>query len=139
MVSVYSWRQEDSAGYAELFDAFSEANDGIEAKFEPYNSTDYDQILQTAITSGEPLDVIQLRPYAAGRQLMDDGSLDVLTDLPGIENFDSTMLSAATGSDGEVYRGPSGEERADHHVQPGGARRAGHRSPDDLARVLERL
>lgn len=106
VVSVYSWRQEDSAGYAELFDAFSEANDGIEAKFEPYNSTDYDQILQTAITSGEPLDVIQLRPYAAGRQLMDDGSLDVLTDLPGIENFDSTMLSAATGSDGEVYGVP---------------------------------
>lgn len=106
VVSVYSWRQEDSAGYAELFDAFSEANDGIEVTFEPYNSTDYDQILQTAVTSGEPLDVIQLRPYAAGRQLMDDGTLDILTDLPGIENFDSTMLSAATGSDGEIYGVP---------------------------------
>lgn len=106
VVSIYSWRQEDSDGYAKLFDAFTEENDGIEVKFEPYNSTDYDQILQTAITSGEPLDVIQLRPYAAGRQIMDDGTLDLLTDLPGIENFDSTMLSAATGSDDEIYGVP---------------------------------
>jgi raffinose/stachyose/melibiose transport system substrate-binding protein len=103
---VYSWRQEDSEGYETLFASFSEANDGITVKFEPFNSTDYDQILRTAITSGDPLDVVQLRPYAAGRQIMDDGTLEDLSDLDGIDAFTEEALASCTGSDGVVYGVP---------------------------------
>lgn len=105
-VSVYSWRQEDAEGYRELFDAFTAAHDGIEVKFEPFNSTDYDQILATAMKAGDSLDVIQLRPYAAGREIIDGGDLAALDDLPGLSDFTPADLAAVSGSDGKVYGVP---------------------------------
>lgn len=105
-ISVYSWRQEDSEGYKKIFSTFTEKNEGIAVKFEPYNSTDYDQILQTAIKSGEDLDVIQLRPYASGRDVEDAGILEPLDDLEGMDVFDDTYLDAVKGSDGKVYGVP---------------------------------
>lgn len=105
-ISVYSWRQEDTDGYTKLFAAFSEANPGLAVKFEPFNSTDYDQILATAMKTGDTLDVIQLRPYAAGREIIDGGSLAALDDLPGLSGFSKADLAAVSGSDGKVYGVP---------------------------------
>lgn len=105
-ISVYSWRQEDAEGYQKLFDAFTQANPGVTVKFEPFNSTDYDQILKTAMQSGDTLDIIQLRPYAAGREIIDQGDLAELTDLPGLSDFPKASLSAVSGSDGKVYGVP---------------------------------
>ncbi|WP_152360986.1 ABC transporter substrate-binding protein [Microlunatus speluncae] len=105
-ISVYSWRQEDTEGYQQLFGAFTAANAGITVEFEPFNSTDYDQILATAMKAGDALDVIQLRPYAAGREIIDGGSLAPLDDLPGLSAFKPADLGAVSGSDGKVYGVP---------------------------------
>lgn len=105
-LSVYSWRQEDTEGYTQLFDQFTAENAGIEVTFEPYNSTDYDQILSTALKSGDNLDVIQLRPYAPGVEIIETGDLEPLDDLPGLADFDPAYLDAVRGTDGAVYGVP---------------------------------
>ena len=105
-IEVYSWRPEDAEGYREIFDAFEADHPGISVEFSPFSSTDYDQILQTALQSGSGPDVIQLRPYRSGMEIADQGYLEPLSDLEGLEEMDSDFLDAARGSDDEVYGVP---------------------------------
>lgn len=105
-LSVYSWRQEDTEGYKRIFDAFTEEHPNITVKFEPFNSTDYDQILSTALQSGGDLDLIQLRAYARGQEIIKQDLLAPVTDLKGMDNFTKAQLDSVTGEDGEVYGVP---------------------------------
>jgi len=108
-VSVYSWRQEDGDGYRKIFDIFTQAHADITVKFEPFNSTDYDQILATAMQSGDNLDLIQLRPYAGGREIADTGDLAPLDDMAELKGFSPESLAAVSGSDGKVYGVPTAQ------------------------------
>lgn len=105
-ISVYSWRQEDKAGYTAIFKTFSAKNDGIKVTFEPYNSTDYNQILSTAIKSGDDLDVLQLRPYAGARDIIEQDVLAPVDDIPGVSKFPAETLNAVKGEDGKIYGVP---------------------------------
>lgn len=105
-LEVYSWRPEDADGYRAIFDAFEAEHPGITVTFSPFSSTDYDQILQSALQAGSGPDIVQLRAYGRGQQLSDQGYLEPLTDLPGIDAIDDEYLNAVRGSDGEIYGVP---------------------------------
>ncbi|NED93915.1 extracellular solute-binding protein [Phytoactinopolyspora alkaliphila] len=105
-LEVYSWRPEDAEGYRAIFDQFEELHPGITVEFSPFSSTDYDQILQSALQSGSGPDIVQMRSYARGRQIADQGYLEPVGDLDGLGTFDDEYLDAVRGSDGEVYGVP---------------------------------
>jgi raffinose/stachyose/melibiose transport system substrate-binding protein len=105
-LEVYSWRPEDADGYREIFDDFEEQHPGITVKFSPFSSTDYDQIVQSALQAGSGPDIIQMRSYERGRQISDQGYLEPIGDLNGLDAFDDEYLDAVRGSDGEIYGVP---------------------------------
>ena len=105
-LEVYSWRTEDAEAYGEIFAAFEAEHPGITVDFTPYSATDYNQILQTALQSGAGPDILQLRPYMAGQEIADQGYLEPLDDLEGIDQFPEEFLDASRGEDGQVYGVP---------------------------------
>jgi raffinose/stachyose/melibiose transport system substrate-binding protein len=105
-LEVYSWRPEDAEVYEELFNQFEEQHPGITVEFSPFSSTDYDQIVQSALQAGSAPDIIQMRSYERGRQISDQGYLAPIGDIEGIDTFDSEYLDAMRGSDGEIYGVP---------------------------------
>lgn len=105
-VSMHSWRVEDKEGYAKLIAAFEAENPGIKIDFKPFKATEYNTILNTALQSDSGPDILQLRPYAAGRALSDAGFLEPLDNMPGINNFPKETLAVATGKDGRIYGVP---------------------------------
>lgn len=106
VLSMHSWRVEDTEGYAKLIEAFEAENPGIKIEFKPFKATEYNTILNTALQSGSGPDIMQLRPYAAGVALAEAGYLEPLDNLPGINTFSKEVLAAATGKDGKVYGVP---------------------------------
>ncbi|WP_166355127.1 ABC transporter substrate-binding protein [Phytoactinopolyspora limicola] len=105
-LEVYSWRPEDAEGYREIFAAFEEQYPGITVDFSPFSSTDYDQILQSALQAGSGPDIVQMRSYARGQLLSDQGYLEPITGLDGLDAIDDEYLEAVRGSDGEIYGVP---------------------------------
>lgn len=106
VLTMGSWRTEDTAAYEKIIAAFNQHYPNIEIQFKPTKNTEYNTVLNTELSTGGGPDIIHLRPYAAGQALADAGYLVPLTDLPGIDTFDETTLKAATGSDGVVYGVP---------------------------------
>jgi raffinose/stachyose/melibiose transport system substrate-binding protein len=105
-LEVYSWRPEDADGYRAIFDAFEAEHPGITVTFSPFSSTDYDQIVQSALQAGSGPDIIQLRAYGRGQQISDQGYLEPISDLPGLDVIDEEYLNAVRGSDDEIYGVP---------------------------------
>lgn len=106
-LSVWSWRTEDVAGYEAIFEEF-ERQTGIEAEFRPYQNTEYDTILETALQGGEGPDVMQLRAYGGLQSLVGADHLVPLgSEIDALEGFSEEALDGARGiEDGEVYGVP---------------------------------
>ncbi|WLD92810.1 ABC transporter substrate-binding protein [Alkalihalobacillus sp. AL-G] len=106
VLTIGSWRTEDTAAYEKIIEAFNEEHPDINIEFKPSKNTEYNTILNTALQSGEGPDIIQLRPYAPGMQLAEAGYLEPLDDLNGIDVFPEDVIAAATAKDGKVYGVP---------------------------------
>ncbi|KIL36035.1 sugar ABC transporter substrate-binding protein [Cohnella kolymensis] len=107
-LTIGSWRTEDREAYEKIIAAYNATNPNVEIVFNPSKNTEYNTILNTALQTGEGPDIIQLRPYAAGRQLADAGFLEPLDgQIKGLDTFSKDTLAAATGTDGKVYGVPT--------------------------------
>ncbi|RXT04369.1 ABC transporter substrate-binding protein [Ammoniphilus sp. CFH 90114] len=106
VLSMHSWRVEDTDGYKKVIAAFEEENPGIKIEFKPFKATEYNTILNTALQSDSGPDIMQLRPYQAGMSLADAGYLEPVDGIAGIKEFAPDVMAAATAKDGKVYGVP---------------------------------
>lgn len=103
---MYSWRAEDREMYEKAIAKFNELYPHITIDFQPFQSTEYNTILSNALMSGTAPDLLQLRPYAGGKSIADNGYLLPLDDLDGLERINEQYFDAARGSDGKIYGVP---------------------------------
>lgn len=106
VLTMHSWRVEDTEGYKKIIQAFEAENPGIKINFKPFKATEYNTILNTALQSNSGPDIMQLRPYQAGMALADAGYLEPLDSIAGMKNFSQEALTATTAKDGKVYGVP---------------------------------
>jgi len=103
-LKMYSWRTQDKDGYEKIIAQFEKEHPNIKIDFEPFESTEYNNIVNNALVSGTGPDIIQLRPY--DKSIPDNGDLVALDDLKGMENISDEFKNAAKGSDGKIYGMP---------------------------------
>ncbi len=108
-LTFWTWRQEDRAGYTEVFNDFTKANPDIHVKFEAFPAENYNTIASTALAGGKGGDVLQARAYGGLEQFAKSGyylKLDAKI-VPELANFPAEALAAESlRADGGVYAVP---------------------------------
>lgn len=107
-LTFWSWRQEDKAVYEELIGKFEAENPGITVKFEPFEATQYNTILATALAGDEGPDIMQVRAYGGFESVAEAGYLMPLSgEIDGLDAMPEGNLAAETlRSDGKIYAVP---------------------------------
>ena len=108
-LTFWTWRQEDRAGYTQLFSEFTKANPDIHVKFEAFPAENYNTILSTALAGGRGGDVLQSRAYGGLEQVAKAGYLLKLdsSNVPELANLPPEALAAESlRADGGVYAVP---------------------------------
>lgn len=105
-LSIESWRSDDIDQWEnEIIPAFEEQHPGINLEFAPTAPTEYDATLQSRLEGGAAGDVITLRSYDRARTLYENGHIEALDDLPGIEPLTEAGLGAWQTADGDAVFG----------------------------------
>ena len=107
-LTFWSWRTEDVDAYGEFIAEFQEEHPDINVTFTPYQNTEYNTILSTALQGGGGPDIVHLRAYGGLEPLAE---AELLTRLDGkvaaLDDFDPEVLLGATNrADGGVYGVP---------------------------------
>lgn len=107
-LTFWTWRQEDRAAYAQLFQAFTQANPGITVRFEAFPNEQYQTVVSTALAGGKGADVLHTRAYGGLEQLARAGYLRPLDgDVPELAGFPPAALASTTlRADKRVYSVP---------------------------------
>lgn len=105
-LTMGSWRSDDAAQVQALLDKYKEET-GVEIKFEPTVSDQYNATLRLQLDNGTGPDLFYSRSYAVGQELFDAGFSMDCTDIPGVqENFAASALDAWQTPDGKVFAVP---------------------------------
>jgi raffinose/stachyose/melibiose transport system substrate-binding protein len=100
-VVIESWRNDDLTIWQDMIiPAFNAHYPNIEVTFAPSPPADYNGVLNTKLEGGTAGDLITCRPFDASLDLYNQGYLDSLNDLPGMENFSDVAKSAWITDDG---------------------------------------
>ena len=103
-LTMGSWRVDDVEQMNTILAKFSEENPNITIKFDPTNPPEYNATLRTQLEGGTGPDLMYLRSFATSRQLFDEGFLEPLAGLPGLEeNFTAAARSPWATDDGTPY------------------------------------
>lgn len=106
-LTMGSWRVDDVAQVKKLLAAFSAKHPGIEIEFKPTNPPEYNAVLRTQLEGGTAPDLFYVRSFSVTRGLYDEGFLEPLKDLPGLnENFTTDTLDAWATEDYIPYAVP---------------------------------
>ncbi len=98
---IESWRNDDLSIWQDtIIPAFNAHYPNIEVTFAPSPPADYNGILNGKLEGGTAGDLITCRPFDASLELFNEGYLDSLNDLPGLENFSDVAVSAWITDDG---------------------------------------
>jgi len=101
-LTIESWRNDDLALWQEkIIPAFEASHPGIKVTFAPTAPAEYNAVLNSKLDAGSAGDLITCRPFDASLALYEGGKLADLSDLPGMENFDSVAKSAWQTDDGK--------------------------------------
>lgn len=141
-LTIGSWRTEDKAGYEKIIQDFEAKHPDIHVQFKPTKNTEYDTILNTKLKSGSGPDIIQLRPYAPGMKLAEEGYIEPLDGLSGLDQLNKQDLAAATGKDGKIYGVPLSVNTAQIFYNKDIFQKYGLKEPktwDDLLAVAKKL
>ena len=100
-----SWRNDDLTIWEDtILPAFHEQHPDITVEFQPTAPDEYNAALESKLEGGTAGDLITCRPFDVSLGLYQDGRLDEITDLEGLENFGDVALSAWVTDDGsEVF------------------------------------
>jgi raffinose/stachyose/melibiose transport system substrate-binding protein len=131
-ITFWSWRQEDRAGYTELFKDFTRLNPDIHVRFEAFAAENYNTIVSTALAGGRGGDVLQARAYGGLETVAKAGyllPLDTAT-VPELANLPADALSAETlRSDKKVYAVPYASQTLGLFINKTAFARAGVQPP----------
>jgi len=107
-LEFWSWRTEDVDAYNAFIAEFEAENPDITVTFTPYQNTEYNTILSTALQGGGGPDIVHLRAYGGLEPLAEAGLIVRLDDkIAALEEFDSGILLGATNrADGGIYGVP---------------------------------
>ena len=106
-LTMGSWRVDDVAQMEAILAKFNEAYPDITIKFDPTNPPDYNATLRTQLEGGNAPELFYLRSFATSRDLFDEGFLEPLADLPGLqENFTDAARAVWGTDDGVSYGVP---------------------------------
>ena len=90
-----------------VFAALSEERPHITVTFDLSTSGEYDAVLKAQLEAGTAPDLFYLRSFSASQVLHEQGYLELLTDLPGLnENFAPSVLAPWATHDGMPYGVP---------------------------------
>jgi raffinose/stachyose/melibiose transport system substrate-binding protein len=107
VLTMGSWRVDDIAQMNTILSAFTAQHPNITIQFDPTNPPDYNAVLRTQLSGGTAPDLFYLRSFATSRQLYNEGFLEPLDDLPGLnENFSEAAISPWATDDGLPYGVP---------------------------------
>ena len=96
-----SWRNDDLAIWQdEIIPQFEQAHPGITVRFEPTAPDEYNAALEAKLEGGSAGDLITCRPFDVSLALFEDGHLESLNDLPGLDSFGDVAKSAWITDDG---------------------------------------
>lgn len=102
-----SWRVDDVAQINNIIAEFNKVYPSIKISFDPTNPPDYNATLRTQLEGGTGPDLYYLRSFATSRQLFEEGFIEPLADLPGLqENFSEASLGPWSAADGTSYGVP---------------------------------
>jgi raffinose/stachyose/melibiose transport system substrate-binding protein len=100
-----SWRNDDLAIWEDvILPAFHEEHPNIRVTFQPTAPDEYNAALEAKLGGGTAGDLITCRPFDVALDLYEDGHLEPVTDLDGLDNFSDVARSAWITDDGsEVF------------------------------------
>ncbi|MBK8048446.1 MAG: extracellular solute-binding protein [Anaerolineales bacterium] len=102
-----SWRVDDVKQMEAILAKFNEANPNIKITFDPTNPPEYNATLATQLETGTGPDLFYLRSFATSRNQFEQGFLEDLTGLPGLdENFSKASQVPWATEDGKPYGVP---------------------------------
>lgn len=108
-ITFWTWRQEDKAGYTEIFADFTKLNPDITVKFEALPDESYATVVSTGLAAGKGADVIHTHAYGWIEQFVKAGyfvKLDT-SSVPTLANLPADALKALSyRGDGQVYAMP---------------------------------
>jgi raffinose/stachyose/melibiose transport system substrate-binding protein len=106
-LTMGSWRVDDVAQMEAIIAEFNKAYPNISITFDPTNPPDYNATLRTQLEGGTGPDLYYLRSFATSRQLFEEGFIEPLAGLPGLEeNFSQASLGPWSAADGTPYGVP---------------------------------
>lgn len=99
---IESWRHEDVVPWEQVVEAFEASHPNIKLSYEPTTAIEYDAALRTRLDGGQAGDIMACRAFDGSLQLYEAGHLAPLDDLPGIDNFSDSVLTAWRTDDQET-------------------------------------
>src|ERR671919_2415536 len=85
---IESWRNDDLAIWEDtILPAFHEQHPDINVTFQPTAPDEYNAALESKLGGGTAGDLITCRPFDVSLGLYEDGHLEEITDLEGLDNF----------------------------------------------------
>ena len=103
-LTMGSWRVDDVEQMNTILAAFNAAYPNITIKFDPTNPPEYNATLRTQLEGGTGPDLMYLRSFATSRQLFEEGFIEPLAGLPGMEeNFTAEARGPWATDEGESY------------------------------------
>ena len=107
VLTMGSWRPDDIEQMNRILARFHEKHPYITVRHDPTSPPEYNAALEAQLEAGTAPDLFYLRSYSTSRVLYEQGYLEPLGDLPGLnENFDPAMLAAWATDDGAPYGVP---------------------------------
>ena len=99
-VTIESWRVEDQAIWDdEILPVFEAQYPDIDVQFKPTAPTEYNAALNARLAGGTAGDIITCRPFDNPLALYDEGYLEDIQDLPGLQDEFSDVARAAWSTD----------------------------------------
>jgi raffinose/stachyose/melibiose transport system substrate-binding protein len=100
-LTIESWRNDDLAIWRDvIIPAFNEEHPDIRVTFAPSAPAEYNAVLNSKLEAGSAGDLITCRPFDLSLEQFQQGHLESLNDLPGMDNFSSVARSAWVTDDG---------------------------------------
>ena len=100
-LTIESWRNDDLTIWQDtLIPAFNAQYPDIEVTFAPSAPAEYNAALNAKLEAGSAGDLITCRPFDLSLDLFNDGHLESLNDLRGMENFSDVAKVAWSTDDG---------------------------------------
>lgn len=106
-LTMGSWRTDDVVQITALLAEYKKIKPNVTIEFKPTNAPDYNATLRLQLENGTGPDLLYSRSYATGEQLLLDGYVADVSNIPGLkDNFTVGNRAPWTAKDGRSFAVP---------------------------------